>query len=37
MALYGILWVIEFEFTSDKVNHIDKILDISITSGSFFS
>ncbi|SEG14085.1 hypothetical protein SAMN03080598_02621 [Algoriphagus boritolerans DSM 17298 = JCM 18970] len=36
-VLNGIPWVIEFEVTNYKINHIDEVLDISVSSGSFFS
>ncbi|MFT5860652.1 MAG: hypothetical protein ACI865_002766, partial [Flavobacteriaceae bacterium] len=31
MALYGILWVRAFEFSSNEVNHVDEVIDISVT------
>jgi len=36
-VLYGIPWVIEFELTNYKVNHVDKIVDIPVSSGPFLS
>ena len=35
-ALCGIVWIIEFEFTSDEVNHVDEIINIPISPGSSF-
>ena len=35
-ALCGIEWIIEFEFTSDEVNHVDEIMNIPISPGSSF-
>jgi len=34
MALYGIAWVINFKFGGSKVDHIDKVVDIAVTSYS---
>jgi serine protease inhibitor len=36
MALNGILWVRTFEFSNNEVNHVDEVIDISVTSSSFF-
>ena len=36
MALCGIEWIIEFEFTSDEVNHVDEIMNIPIRPSSSF-
>jgi hypothetical protein len=35
-VLYGIPWVIEFELSNYKINHIDKIVYVPVTSSSFF-
>ena len=37
MVLYGIQWVIKFQVSANKVNHINEIINIPITSCSFFS
>jgi hypothetical protein len=37
MALCEIQWVIEFQFPTKKINHIDEIINIAIASGSAFS
>jgi hypothetical protein len=36
MALCEIQWVTEFRFTAQKVNHIDEIPCMAITSGASF-
>ena len=36
MALCEIVWIIEFEFTSDEVNHVDEIINIPISPGTSF-
>ncbi len=36
LVLYGIPWVVEFEATNYKVNHVDEVLDIPVPSCSFF-
>jgi hypothetical protein len=36
LALYRILWVRAFDFSSNEVNYVDEVIDISVTSISFF-
>ena len=35
-ALCRLVWVIKFELTRDKVNHVDEIVDIPVSSCPFF-
>jgi hypothetical protein len=37
LALCEIAWVIKFHFPTKEVNHVDKILGISVTPGASFS
>ena len=36
LALCRLVWVIKFELTRDKVNHVDEIVDIPVSSCPFF-
>ena len=36
MALCGIQWVIKFHFSTEKINHVDKVMDIAVTPGASF-
>jgi hypothetical protein len=35
-VLYEIVWVIELQFSAGKIDHVDKVGSISVSSGSFF-
>ena len=36
LALCGIQWVIKFHFSTEKINHVDKVMDIAVTPGASF-
>ena len=35
-ALCEIQWVIKFHFSTKKINHVDKVMDIAVTPGASF-
>jgi len=35
-ALCEIHWVIKFHFSTEKINHVDKVMDIAVTPGASF-
>ena len=35
-ALCEIQWVIKFHFSTEKINHVDKVMDIAVTPGASF-
>ena len=35
-ALCEIRWVIKFHFPTEKVNHVDKVVDIAVAPGASF-
>ena len=36
VALCEIQWVIKFHFPTEKVNHVDKVVDIAVAPGASF-
>ena len=36
LALCEIQWVIKFHFPTEKINHVDKVVDIAVAPGASF-
>ena len=36
LALCEIQWVIKFHFSTEKINHVDKVMDIAVPPGASF-